>query len=199
MIQRGSGCSDRVGKGRRSHVRRMVWLCGPALGTATLVISGAAMASETIAYTYDALGRLVQVARSGSVNNGVNSSYTYDPADNRTNVTVGGGSGGGGNPPPNQPPVTQSDNAGTIQACTGVSWNVVANDTDPEGHYPLSLVGIQSVSPAGYGDAYVQSSTHVLFYSSGPTGGVQITYVVQDSLGATATGVMGVIVEGACW
>ncbi|HEX6604206.1 MAG TPA: hypothetical protein VF027_04920 [Sphingomicrobium sp.] len=53
-------------------------------------------ASETIAYSYDARGRLVQVARSGTVNNGVTTSYTIDKADNRTGKTTTGSA----NPPP---------------------------------------------------------------------------------------------------
>jgi YD repeat-containing protein len=48
----------------------------------------AATASETINYTYDARGRLVQVKHSGSVNNNVSANYTYDKADNRTAVNV---------------------------------------------------------------------------------------------------------------
>jgi hypothetical protein len=48
----------------------------------------AAIASETITYTYDARGRLVRVQRSGSVNNNVSANYSYDKADNRTNVNV---------------------------------------------------------------------------------------------------------------
>ena len=51
-------------------------------------LSHAANASETIAYTYDALGRLTKVTRTGSVNNGVDANYTYDRADNRSNVAV---------------------------------------------------------------------------------------------------------------
>ena len=47
-------------------------------------------AAETITYTYDARGRLVQVVRSGTVNNGVNTSYTLDKANNRTNTTTTG-------------------------------------------------------------------------------------------------------------
>jgi len=62
---------------------------------ATLVVAAAAYASETISYTYDARGRLVRVARSGSVNNNVAANYTYDKGDNRTNVNVAS---------PNSPP-----------------------------------------------------------------------------------------------
>lgn len=53
-----------------------------------LGIGAVAYASETITYTYDARGRLVRVARSGSVNNNVSANYTYDKADNRNNVNV---------------------------------------------------------------------------------------------------------------
>lgn len=56
----------------------------------TLFGAVAASATETITYTYDARGRLIQVNHSGSVNNGVQTSYTQDKVDNRTNVTTTG-------------------------------------------------------------------------------------------------------------
>lgn len=52
----------------------------------------AAAATETITYHYDARGRVVQVVHSGTVNNGVTTTYSYDKADNRTNVTTTGAS-----------------------------------------------------------------------------------------------------------
>ena len=45
-------------------------------------------ASETVTYAYDARGRLVSVVRSGTVNDGVSASYSYDRADNRADVSV---------------------------------------------------------------------------------------------------------------
>ncbi len=62
----------------------------------TLLSSCPASAAETITYTYDARGRLVQVQRTGTVNNGVNTTYQVDKADNRTNKTTTGSP----NPPP---------------------------------------------------------------------------------------------------
>lgn len=50
----------------------------------------AALASETITYSYDAKGRLILVSHSGSVNNNVIANYTFDKADNRKNVKVTG-------------------------------------------------------------------------------------------------------------
>jgi YD repeat-containing protein len=62
----------------------VAWAIGSAV-TATQ-----AMATETVTYTYDARGRLVQVVHSGSVNNGQQTTYTHDKANNRTNVTTTG-------------------------------------------------------------------------------------------------------------
>ncbi|WP_253201217.1 RHS repeat domain-containing protein [Sphingomonas quercus] len=59
-----------------------------------IIFGGAtgAIAAETITYSYDAQGRLVQVAHSGSVNNGQATTYAHDNADNRTSVAVSGAS-----------------------------------------------------------------------------------------------------------
>ena len=59
-------------------------------------LTAAAIAAETITYTYDAKGRLVKVERSGTVNNNVKTDYAHDKADNRTNTTTTGS--------PNAPP-----------------------------------------------------------------------------------------------
>jgi len=58
--------------------------------SAALLCATAAAASETITYTYDARGRLTQVSHSGSVNNGVTTTYSHDKAHNRTNKTTTG-------------------------------------------------------------------------------------------------------------
>ena len=61
-----------------------------------LAAAGIAAASETVKYTYDSKGRLIKVERTGTVNNNVSASYSYDKANNRTNLTVSGSP----NPPP---------------------------------------------------------------------------------------------------
>ncbi len=73
---------------------KIVRYIGLAAGISAL--TGGAIASETITYSYDARGRLVTVARSGTINNGVVTSYTNDKADNRTVKTTSGSP----NPPP---------------------------------------------------------------------------------------------------
>lgn len=67
-----------------------------ALAGLGLALGSAAHAAETLTYQYDARGRLVQVARSGSVNNGVTTAYQLDKANNRTSKTTTGSP----NPPP---------------------------------------------------------------------------------------------------
>ncbi|HEY0623275.1 hypothetical protein [Sphingomonas sp.] len=64
---------------------------GAVIGLAALTgLAAAALASETVTYSYDARGRLVAVKHSGTVNNNVQANYSYDKADNRTNKTVTG-------------------------------------------------------------------------------------------------------------
>lgn len=54
----------------------------------TCAVGSLVHAAETSSFSYDAEGRLIGVAKSGTINDGVASSYSYDDADNRTNVTV---------------------------------------------------------------------------------------------------------------
>jgi YD repeat-containing protein len=61
-----------------------------AASVAAICVAAEARASETVTYTYDALGRLVKVEHSGSVNDGLTVQHSYDPAGNRRNVTVTG-------------------------------------------------------------------------------------------------------------
>jgi YD repeat-containing protein len=65
------------------------WFEALAAG-ALIAAAAAAYATETITYKYDARGRLIEVNRSGSVNNNVVTNYGYDKADNRNQVTTTG-------------------------------------------------------------------------------------------------------------
>ena len=59
-----------------------------ALFAGLVLIGTSAGAAETIAYTYDAHGRIVQVVRTGTINNNVTYTYEYDKADNRRKVKI---------------------------------------------------------------------------------------------------------------
>lgn len=168
------------------------------LGTAATAaaLAGAAAASETVTYSYDALGRLVAVATSGGPNDGVDVGTSYDPAGNRCHHVVA--AGGGAQPcpappppppPPNQPPVTVAD-SGSQQRCSTGIYNVTANDSDPDGDLPLTVT---AVSGPGYS---VHSPSEVQFVSGNSTGPKTGTYTVQDTRGATADGTITVTVTG---
>lgn len=92
----------------------------------------------------------------------------------------------------NQPPVANPD-AATTTVCQTIFINVIANDTDPDGDLPLTLV---SVSGIGYS---VFSSTTVQFDAPNSPASRSGTYVVQDSRGAQSTGNVNVGVNpGTC-
>ena len=151
-------------------------------------------ATETVTYSYDAQGRLVQSVISGTVNNGQSSSTTFDAANNRTNYAV---SLSGGTPPPpsNNPPVTVADTLTNVPKCAVVPVNVTANDSDPEGNVPLVLLSVTN-SNTSVGSPSVLNASTVEYYAdvSGATGTDTVTYTVRDSLGATATGTLTVTV-----
>jgi YD repeat-containing protein len=73
---------------------RLRWVVASAA-----LLAAAAYATETLTYKYDARGRLVEVDRNQVVNNAaanVVTTYGYDKADNRNQVTTTGSP----NPPP---------------------------------------------------------------------------------------------------
>ncbi len=61
-----------------------------AAGLATFAVE--ASAAEVVAYKYDIRGRLVEVKRTGTVNNGVTTTYAFDKAHNRINKATTGSS-----------------------------------------------------------------------------------------------------------
>lgn len=155
-----------------------------------LFLAVPAHAGETITYSYDARGRLVQVARSGTINNGVTSTYTIDKADNRTNVTV---STGGAAPPSfsiNDVSVTEGGNlvftvtkAGTATASHNVNY-ATANGTASSGLDYSATSGAltfavadttKTITVATINDTAAESSETVLVNLSGATGGATIS------------------------
>jgi hypothetical protein len=117
------------------------------------LFSSLASASETTTYTYDARGRLVAVGHSGTVNDNVAVSYTYDKADNRTNVTVtgvvgnwtpsslfGGGAQGAWYDPSDLSSMWQ-DSAGTTAAAVNSPVGRIDDKSGNEHHLTQSTSG----------------------------------------------------------
>jgi Bacterial Ig domain len=165
-----------------------------SLSVIALLVPLGVNATETVTYTYDAQGRLVQSVMSGTVNNGQSSTTSFDAANNRTNYSV---SVNGGTPPPpppppaNQPPVTVAD-ALTVPRCKTDIRDVTFNDSDPEGNVPLVLLSAVNANPSrGY--AWVASASSIYYEAYDfPAGTDTVTYTVRDSLGATSTGTLTV-------
>jgi hypothetical protein len=179
--------------------RKRVLRLGTAIGV--VIIPASLFAQETAQYKYDTLGRLVQTTISGGVSNGQSTGIGYDPAGNRCVYAVSGVGGTPASPSPpactSAPPPPPSNNPPTPVADTGAqprcqteAYNVTANDTDPDGDYPLTVT---AVSGSGFS---VLSSTTIQFTSTIQTGAKIGTYTVQDSRGAAAQGTLTVTVSG---
>jgi hypothetical protein len=147
-----------------------------------------AAGSETVTYSYDARGRLVQVARSGTVNNGVQASYSYDKADNRINVTVTGAGGATLTLSPTSLPngTVGTAYSQTITASGGSGGYTYAktSGTLPAGLALNGSTGVLSGTPTA---ASTYSFTITATDSASNTG--NRAYSVTTSSGATCNGV----------
>jgi len=203
---------DDPAKGRMAKIGQSK--IGPVAAVALAsVAAGGVHAQETVTYRYDALGRLIRIEHQGTANHAINTNYQYDKAGNRTEHATAAGlapvpppalpeplpddppDDPPDNPPPNQPPVTASDTL-DLPRCTTGFIDVVANDGDPDGHLPLTLV---AVTPGTRGTAFVANSTTVGYVAGITTGGDALTYTIEDSLGASAQGSLLVnVTPGDC-
>lgn len=84
----------------------------------------------------------------------------------------------------NNPPTANND-ALSVWVCQDKAINVTANDTDPEGNYPLTVTSV-GVSYLGF--LSVTSASSITFYASDIPGNDVVEYTVEDSLGASSTG-----------
>lgn len=160
--------------------------------TCSIIAVLPATASETVDYSYDARGRLIQVNRSGTVNNGLVACYTYDSADNRTNVTVANPSC---TPPPpsfaiNDVSVTEGGNlvltvtkSGSASTSFSVNY-ATANGTAAAGPDYTAASGTltflaaettKTITVATTNDTILEGAETVLVNLSGATGGATIS------------------------
>ena len=179
----------------------------PLVGLLSLVsgaglLGGLALAGETITYGYDSLGRLTASSASGGPNSGVGTVTCFDAAGNRAQYQTGTSVVACTVPaPPNNPalpqppapppaPPTPVNDTGQGTCNMSVYINVLANDTDPGGNTPLTLVSVTStnnvsavisgnqVQVTGY-YAGVDTISYVVVNSKGVTGTANITYTTK--------------------
>jgi hypothetical protein len=173
----------RIGWGLMQRHGYPLWACS------VLALASAAEAGETVAYSYDSLGRLVRVDHSGTVNSGVIARYSYDSADNRTNVTVNAAA-----PPPppsppppppsNHPPVAVSDSF-QVQRCASAALHALANDSDPDGD---ALILTSVGGPAAQVGLMGIANNRLSWSPSSSSGTFTGAYTISDGRGGTATG-----------
>jgi hypothetical protein len=91
----------------------------------------------------------------------------------------------------NNPPTPGTDSV-TIWACDSRYINLTNNDTDPEGNYPLTLTWVED-TPVG--TITIVSASSVGFIAYEDANFDTVSYTVQDSLGASATGQINITVK----
>lgn len=142
-----------------------------------LALAGVVWAQETTTYQYDAQGRLIKSSKSGGPSSGTEKCIDYDEAGNRVNHTVNsaGCSSGGAN----SPPVANPNSQGV--SCIGGTYiyNVVSNDSDPDGD------AINLLSVSGPLSASRHNSTSIWVYGTNSPGTYVINYTIEDIHGAT--------------
>lgn len=92
----------------------------------------------------------------------------------------------------NNPP-TVGNNSFSVWSCQEKTVNLTSNDSDPEGNYPLTVT---AVDPSSLGWIDITSASSVTFYAADTSGGETLSYTVEDSLGASATGLISIGVIG---
>ena len=140
---------------------------------------GGAQAQTTTTYTSDALGRVATSTNSAA---NLQTTYSYDAADNRSNLTVATPGSGGGTPNG----VTCTTNSATIQAhssgtvSTGFAPPSQCTDTTSGATMSLST---WSVSGAGTGTSPSPPTINLVL----SIGATVITYTVIDNKGGSAS------------
>jgi len=92
----------------------------------------------------------------------------------------------------NNPPTPGNDSI-SLKSCQEKVLDLTANDTDPEGNYPLTVTSVGQSDVANFD---IISASSIMVYASDKAGGGTVPYTVQDSLGATSTGLISIGVIG---
>jgi len=155
-----------------------------ALGLSLLIVgvSIAAGQAADITYTYDALGRLTNVAYGC----GASAGYVYDAAGNRTSTSSTGPCNG------DNPPVAVNDSI-TTNVSTPITFDPRTNDSDPDND-PLTIT---ATGPASHGTVVINSGTSLTYTpTTGYAGADSFTYTISDGRGGMATATVSATIGG---
>ncbi len=177
------------------------------LGLLAIGATATSAQTETKTLQYDPLGRLISSSVSGGQGDGDTRKLCYDAMGNRTNFQV---RNDGSVPscvapaptptptpsptptptPSNSPPVAQNNIVGGECGASRIV-NVTANDTDPDGHYPLTVTAVVKDSGDASLISFSGSSISVVLGSEYDSS--SFTYTVSDTFGATDTAVLNAV------
>jgi hypothetical protein len=140
------------------------------LASCALLAVAPAVAQETVTYTYDNKGRLVTVSHGTTgPNAGVNASYTYDNADNRTNVTVSGVA-----PPPTCVGVSFATGNASANEGSNLSFTVTKSGTTSD----TCTVNYATANGTAVSGTNYTAKSGTLSFASGTTSqGVTVTTI----------------------
>lgn len=164
-------------------------------GTATSGVDFTPPGTSSVNFTSDNYAQEIRILTTHDTMAEANETLSV----NLTSVTNGGtlidATGAGtivDNDSSNQPPVAANDYATTALCGEGVIVNVGANDTDPDGNYPLNVTAIISSTN---GNALFEGP-YIQFTPTAPGTGT-VVYRITDSLGAHANGNLYVTITGS--
>jgi|APMI01.1.fsa_nt_gi hypothetical protein len=157
----------RTGRMKNSMVKRAAfWIM-------SIAITEPAVANEVSNFTYDELGRLIGVTKTGTINNGQAVLVQYDPAGNRQGYAVGGVGGNANLPGLSISDPTVMEGAGAqlvfvITLSAPVATAVTVNFATSDG---TAIAGQDYVSKSGY-----------LIFSPGETSKSVAVDVINDGI-----------------
>jgi chorismate-pyruvate lyase len=169
-----------------------------ANGTAT-VGSDYAAASGTLTFLAAETSKTVTVATIDDTAVEPDETVLVDLSSPSGGATITTSQGSGAiqnNDAANASPVANNDSL-SMQVCRTTTKNVTANDTDPEGDLPLTVIDVNAAS-SNIGVS-IASASSVQVESFEATGSYPVTYTIQDSRGAVDSGNLQVTVTaGVC-
>lgn len=180
------------------------------ISSALLSLPSFVYATESVTYSYDELGRLIETRVSGGPRGGVSNAIGFDPAGNRVNYLVSGVGGVSAPPappqapppppppsppPPNQPPVSVADPTLSVACNASGLSNVLGNDTDPENDLPLSMA---LTGGSGLGYVVKEGVQSIRFNAPNtPKASYTVSYVITDARGASTSATLSLYVSGS--
>lgn len=156
-----------------SKLQRISRVAASAL--ALVFLTPVALDAETIEYHYDVLGRVVKACYNTQAKR---VKYVYDAAGNRVTVSQAATCTA------ENPTAVDDDVFGQFATFTGVTVNVLSNDSDPDGD---TILVTQASCISGGCDVSIQGGGTSIFVVGTTAGSKQVSYTISDGQGGVAS------------